>query len=666
MGKMIRKILIANRGEIAVRIIRTARKLGIATVAVFSKVDELSLHVRLADESFCIGEVELNDTYLNIDKIIKAALHLKADAIHPGYGFLSENSLFVEACKKAGIIFIGPDSAVMHTMGNKIRAREFAKKLNVPVTEGMTGHPDEILAKAEKIDYPVLIKAAAGGGGKGMQIVYKKEDLAGALESASRQAKAYFDDETVYLEKYIENPRHIEFQILGDQEGNVIHLFERECTIQRRYQKIIEESPSPTLTPEIRMKMGEAAVRIGKEINYTNAGTVEFLVDQNMDFYFLEMNTRIQVEHPVTELVTGVDMVEEQIRIAEGNPLRIKQEDVHQNGHAIECRIYAEDPENNFRPSPGNITLYHTPEIPGIRIDAGIDTETEISSAFDPMISKLIVWSNDREEAITKMASALKNYIIHGIKTNLPYLAQVIEHPLFLTNDISTHFCEDHTGSILEAILRTRNEIPVQFPITGLILSELTPEQNQQENVWVSTGFWRNITQIPFICENIPYIVRVKRRSSTNFLLDFQEVPMETEVILKEKNRLTFRLNGDIFTVFLSRGAGTLNHVSLGGQIFDIRRTDVLPDSGEVSLPEMNTDHASEIFSPMPGKVIRINVNEGDEVDKGSVLMIIEAMKMENLIIAPGKAVVRKIHVEVNDRIEPGLILINLEKITSN
>jgi len=473
MGKRITRILIANRGEIAVRIIRTAKKMGIRTMGIYSRIDTDSLHVSMADEAVCIGEAELSDTYLNIPKIIEVARERSCDAIHPGYGFLAENPAFVEACEQAGIRFIGPNSNAMKVMGNKIEARSWAKKSGVPITEGLTGKKSILLKAGEKIGFPVLLKAAAGGGGKGMRIVWDTHEMEEALEATARQAKAYFGDETVYLEKYLDEPRHIEIQILGDLHGNVIHLFERECSIQRRYQKIIEESPSPTLTPEIRARMGEAAVRIGKEIGYTSAGTVEFLVDKDLRFYFLEMNTRIQVEHPVTELVTGIDIVEEQIKIAEGEPLRLKQEELRQEGHAIECRIYAEDPENNFLPSPGWMTLYCEPQGNHIRIDTGVTPGTEIKSAFDPMISKLIVWAETRELASRRMNEALAFYGIHGIRTNISYLKKLIIGTPFLTNSISTKFCDEHTDEIVAEIRQEKAEIPRHILLIGYLLLSL-------------------------------------------------------------------------------------------------------------------------------------------------------------------------------------------------
>jgi 3-methylcrotonyl-CoA carboxylase alpha subunit len=355
--KNIQKVLIANRGEIALRIIRTLNKLGMEVVAIYAAPDAEALHVEMADEAYSLGDGNLANTYLDIAKIIRIAKKAKVDAIHPGYGFLSENPMLVKACEENNIAFIGPDARSMQLMGNKIAARKFAIENGLPVTKGLTGTTEEILKAAGTLPFPVLVKAAAGGGGKGMRIVEQESELANILETTSREAKNYFGDGTVYIEQFIEEPRHIEVQVLGDQHGNVIHLFERECTIQRRYQKIIEESPSPTLTPEIRHEMGAAAVNLCKAIGYRSAGTIEFLVDKDLHVYFLEMNTRIQVEHPVTEMVTGIDLVEQQIKIAQGQVLDIKQEQVQQNGHAIECRIYAEDPANNFMPSPGKLHL---------------------------------------------------------------------------------------------------------------------------------------------------------------------------------------------------------------------------------------------------------------------------------------------------------------------
>jgi 3-methylcrotonyl-CoA carboxylase alpha subunit len=419
--KLFKKILIANRGEIAVRVIRSAAEMGVRTVAVYSKPDAEALHTLMADESYYLGEQELSDTYLNVAKIIEIAKRSGSDAIHPGYGFLAENPDLVNACEKEGIAFIGPSLRAIHLMGNKVEARAFVTDLGTPMTKGAVGTHAELIEAAKDIPLPILVKAAAGGGGKGMRIVHDLKDLEETIEATSREAKAYFGDEEVFIEQYILEPRHIELQIIGDKHGNVVHLYERECSIQRRYQKIIEESPSPTLDQATREKMGAAAVDIAKAIDYDNAGTIEFLVDKNLNFYFLEMNTRVQVEHPVTEMVTGIDIVREQILVAAGNKLGFEQADISQNGHAIEARIYAEDPENDFRPAPGDIIYYEEPEGVGIRVDSGIDRDSTIHSFFDPIVSKLIAYADNRTAAIAKLDTALQEFIVQGIKNNIPY-----------------------------------------------------------------------------------------------------------------------------------------------------------------------------------------------------------------------------------------------------
>ena len=666
--KEITKILIANRGEIAVRIIRTARKMGIFTVAVYSAIDRDSLHVREADESVCIGNVELSETYLNIPGIIDAAKKTGCDAIHPGYGFLAENPLFVEACDAAGIIFIGPRAHAMRIMGNKISARDFVKKTGVPVTEGLTGDKETLLKAKKHIGLPVLLKAAAGGGGKGMVIVRDEKELEAAIESTARQAKAYFGDDTIYIEKYLDDPRHIEFQILGDNHGNVIHLFERECSIQRRYQKIIEESPSPTLPMEIRKKMGEAAVRIGKEIGYNNAGTIEFLVDAALNFYFLEMNTRIQVEHPVTEMVTGIDIVEEQILVASGHPLRLKQEELRQTGHAIECRIYAEDPEQNFLPSPGKMTLYQEPGMEHIRIDTGITPGTEIKSSFDPMICKLVSWGKDRGEAGIRMLSALNAYRIHGIKTNISYLSRLLKSQAFLSNSISTKFCDEHTPGIIREILKEKAQIPAHLPVIGYLLFGLANSQNpagteeKNLNIWERTGYWREQMIIRVKMGEKEYAVGVPFHQPLRTEFEIDGTHYLVRDVMYDDSKLEFSLNDGIYNVWVSQDEANHGYVTFDGHIFELSRQDLLPDSSSVLQIESPGSHKNEVDSPMPGKVIKILVKEGDEVSKGEVLLILEAMKMENSILSPSHARVGKINVKLNDRVESGKALVILEK----
>lgn len=449
---MIKKVLVANRGEIAIRVMRSCREMGIKSVAVFSEADRTSMHVRYADEAHCIGPAPSNESYLVIDRIIEVAKKSKVDAIHPGYGFLSENAEFSDRCKKEGIIFIGPSSYAIKTMGDKITARKTMQNANVPVVPGTT-EPIKDTKKALKVIHeiglPVMIKASAGGGGKGMRLVKKEEDILSSINAAKSEAKAAFGDDSVYIEKYINSPHHIEFQILADNHGNCIHLFERECSVQRRHQKVIEETPSPIMTPEVRQEMGKHAVAAAKAVNYSGAGTIEFIVDDNLNYYFLEMNTRLQVEHPITERVVNVDLVKEQINIANNEPLHLKQEDLVQTGHAIECRIYAEDPDNNFMPNPGLIKHITEPLGLGVRHDGYVYKGYEIPMHYDPLISKLIVWAPTREEAIDRMKRALYAYKIIGVKTSIPFLNRIMDLPAFRKGKYNTHVIQDNEGILL-------------------------------------------------------------------------------------------------------------------------------------------------------------------------------------------------------------------------
>ncbi len=441
------KILVANRGEIALRIMRTIRKMGIRSVAVFSEVDRNAPHVLFADEAVCIGPAPSNQSYLNGDKIIAAAKELGVDGIHPGYGFLSENAEFARKVEAAGINFIGPSPEAMRIMGSKLAAKESVKKYNVPMVPGIDEAIEDIsIAKqtANKIGYPILIKASAGGGGKGMRVVENENEFKEQMERAISEAKSSFGDGSVFIEKYVDSPRHIEIQVLADKHGNTVHLFERECSIQRRHQKVVEESPSSILTPEIRKKMGEAAVMVAKSCNYTSTGTVEFLVDEQLNFYFLEMNTRLQVEHPVTEMITGIDLVEEQIKIARGEKLSFTQDDLTINGHALELRVYAEDPLNDFLPSIGTLNTYKKPTGEGIRIDDGYTEGMDIPVYYDPMIAKLVTHAKDRNEAIQKMKAAIEKYKIEGISTTLPFGTFVFEHEAFISGKFDTHFVKKY------------------------------------------------------------------------------------------------------------------------------------------------------------------------------------------------------------------------------
>lgn len=447
MIRKIRKVLIANRGEIAVRVMRACRDLDIKSVAVFSECDRTALHVRIADEAYPIGPSPSNESYLVFDNIIEAAKKSKADAIHPGYGFLSENAAFAKRCEEEGLVFIGPKPETIALLGDKLQAREAARRAGLPLVPGLdigdVTDTQAALAKAKEIGFPVLVKAAAGGGGKGMRVVNKAADFEEALQRASSEAKNAFGDGRVFLERYLTHPRHVEIQIMADEHGDVIYLGERECSIQRRHQKVIEESPSPIMTPELRQKMGEAAVRIAQETGYINAGTVEFMVDRDLQFYFLEVNTRLQVEHPVTELVTGLDLVKGQIYVAEGKELPYRQSDVKLRGHAIECRIYAEDPDSGFMPSTGRLINYREPAGPGVRVDAGVTIDSEIPVFYDPMVAKMITWGKTRSEAIDRCKRALEEYRIGGVKTTIGFHQTVLNNERFVAGDISTRFLEE-------------------------------------------------------------------------------------------------------------------------------------------------------------------------------------------------------------------------------
>ena len=444
---MFDKILIANRGEIAVRIIRACREMGIKTVAVYSEADRDSLHTLLADEAICIGPAPSNQSYLNMERILAATVAMKAEAIHPGFGFLSENARFAELCQKCSIAFIGPSAEIINKMGNKSAARKTMVEAGVPVVPG-SKEPvytvEEALKMAKEIGFPVMIKASSGGGGKGMRVSWSEEDFEANFQNAQMESVKGFSDDTMYLERFVENPRHIEFQIMADKYGNVVHLGERDCSIQRRHQKVLEESPSIAISEELRKKMGETAVKAAKAVGYENAGTIEFLLDKNKNFYFMEMNTRIQVEHPVTELVSGLDLIKEQIRVAAGEKLSVTQKDIHIQGHAIECRINAENPAKNFMPCPGKIEYLHLPGGNGVRIDSAIYTGYTIPPNYDSMIAKIIVYGKDRQTAIDKMRSALGEVNIDGITTNLDYQYDIITHPVFQSGNITTGFIEQY------------------------------------------------------------------------------------------------------------------------------------------------------------------------------------------------------------------------------
>ena len=490
--------MIANRGEIAVRIIKACQELGIKTVAIYSDVDKNAPHAQLADESISLGDPTPIESYLNIPKIIKFAKKVEAEAIHPGYGFLAENPDFAKTCDDVGIKFIGPSPKVISLMGDKIAAKKTMEKAAVPVIPGYHGTKQDnvsLVNEGEKIGFPLLVKAAAGGGGKGMRIVHSENTLEQSIESAKRESKSSFGSDTVFLEKYIDKPRHIEFQILADEKGNTVHLFERECSVQRRHQKIIEETPSPVMTKNLREKMGKAAVAAAKAVGYSNAGTVEFMVDGDLNFYFMEMNTRLQVEHPITEMTTGIDLVKWQLRIASSMDLTLKQKDMMQRGHAIECRIYAEDPANGFLPSIGNLKKVEAPTGPNVRDDSGIYTGMKVTPYYDPMLAKLIVGSENRDESISKMLWALSRYIVLGVTTNISFLKKVLEHEEFRSGNITTHFIDNYFKDWTTA----KDGLPVDALIALAVYDIMHSKSDEivrykevdPHSPWKNVGRWR-------------------------------------------------------------------------------------------------------------------------------------------------------------------------------
>lgn len=660
--KTIKKVLIANRGEIALRIMRTLKRMGIASVAVYHQLDSKASFVKQADEAWPLGEGALSETYLNIDKIINIAVRSGADAVHPGYGFLSENPLLPEACAANGLIFIGPEAETVRLMGNKIAARNLALSNGMPITEGYTGTRDELLAMAGQLPYPVLVKAAAGGGGKGMRLAKSLEQFEEIIDTAAREAASYFGDGTVYVEQYLEEPRHVEIQVLADHHGNVVHLFERECSVQRRYQKIIEESPSPSLAPDTREAMGKAAVILCEAIGYRNAGTIEFLLDKNQKFYFLEMNTRIQVEHPVTEMVTGIDLIEEQLMIAQGYPLRFDQDALRQTGHAIECRIYAEDPENEFLPSPGKILAYEQPEGLGIRIDSAVNGPIEIASLFDPMISKLIVWAPTRSEAIQKTIQALNQYFIAGIKTNIPFLRGMLSEDDFAQNNISTAYTDVAAPHIMQKARQTRLSTPAE-PAALALISSLLFRHKPEDSVWHRIGYWRLLPVLNVQTGEKTIQIEIVSQKTNKLLTRIGPNTYRLEEIVVGNGFVSFELDGIKLRCCVHWHDDQAATVMYQGILFEFILPEVLPPSLDHGAEKESNDNKGFV-SPMPGKIIKVNVSEGDEVNRGTIMIVIEAMKMENNIVAVSRALVEKLFVQPGDMVDTKTQLIVLKELS--
>lgn len=650
--KIFNKILVANRGEIAVRIIRTLKSLGINSVAVYSEKERGALHTRLADESYLLSGDTLRDTYLNIEKIIEVARETGAEAIHPGYGFLSENSSFSKRVAEEGINFIGPTPEVIGLMGNKLEARSAARQAGVPLIEGFEGKAEEILSNVRDLQFPVIVKAAAGGGGKAMRIVKDENEFREALEVTKREALNYFADDSLYVEKYFEKGRHIEIQILADHYGNIIIPGERECSIQRRYQKVVEETPSLFLKPETREKMFQTSRQIVKEISYTNAGTLEFLVDENQNFYFLEMNTRIQVEHPVTEETTGLDLVEQQIYIAAGNQLFIKQEDIKIKGHSIQARLYAEDPSRNFLPAPGNIYTYLEPRFPGLRIDAGIDSPGIIRPDFDPMIAKVIATAVTREEAIMLLQKSLKNYKVNGLYTNREFLISLLSDPDFLNNRISTTWLEKNRQKIISNQIISREEISRINIFSAWLVKVLFSRRMEKQDVWHEVGYWRHQVRKSFIYQNqqVDIYVIEKKKDRIKFSLEDNEHEIQFRSMKEEQ--IIFLVDGQWNCATVTTGKDIDDIVFLNGYEFRIKPLDYLPD-----VPFFRDTYGNNISgprvikSPLHGRIVKLNAIVNKRISRGELLFTLDAMKIENKVVSPYEGCIREIRIKEGDQV---------------
>ncbi|XP_059826498.1 propionyl-CoA carboxylase alpha chain, mitochondrial isoform X2 [Hypanus sabinus] len=662
------KILIANRGEIACRIIKTCKKMGIKTVAIHSDVDANAVHVKMADEASCVGPAPTNKSYLNLDAVMEAIQKTGAQAVHPGYGFLSENKDFARRLAAEGVTFIGPDMHAIQAMGDKIESKLIAKnaKVNtIPGYDGVVKNADEAVRIAREIGYPVMIKASAGGGGKGMRIAWNDDETREGFRFSSQEAASSFGDDRLLIEKFIDNPRHIEIQVLGDKHGNTLWLNERECSIQRRNQKVVEEAPSTFLDPDTRRAMGEQAVALAKAVNYSSAGTVEFLVDSRKNFYFLEMNTRLQVEHPVTECITGLDLVQEMIRVAKGYPLCHKQADIPINGWAIECRVYAEDPYKSFGlPSVGRLSQYEEPlHVPWVRVDSGIQEGSDISIYYDPMISKLVTYGDSRAEALQRMGEALDSYVIRGVTHNVPLLREVIVHPRFVKGDITTNFLPEvyPDGFKGHKLLDSEHKELLATAASIYVASQLKAQQ-----------FLRSSTRAPAVkrgerswdlsvqLDDGTHSVTVSQAGSSYSV----EVDGKTLSVTSEWNLasplLPVAIDGTPRTIqCLYRDAAGNMKIQYLGTVYKIQVLTQLAAELNKYMPEkVLEDTGNTIISPMPGTIVSINVAVGDEVSDGQEVCVIEAMKMQNSLMATKSGKVKEINCKPGDTVGEGDVLI--------
>lgn len=655
--RTIRKVLVANRGEIARRIFRTCRALGFQTVAVYADPDREAPFVREADEAVYIGSPVTGGSFLAFETLIRAAEVTGADAIHPGYGFLAENADFAEVCAEHGLTFVGPPVTAIRAMGTKIEAKEIARHAGVPVIPGFSASglsDEEILARARELRFPLLVKASAGGGGKGMRRVDTIDALAASLPAARREARGAFGDDTLLIERYIESPRHVEIQIFGDRHGNVVHLFERECSIQRRYQKIVEEAPSPVVHDVLRERMGAAAVALARAIAYHNAGTVEFVVDPDGNFYFLEVNTRLQVEHPVTEEITGLDLVQLQFAVAQGQPLPFSQEDLGMRGHAIEVRLYAEDPENDFLPSTGILAVWQPKPLPGVRYESGVETGSQVTIHYDPMLAKIIAWGSSRTQAIRRLRTALAGLRVHGVRTNRDFLLAILDHPEFERGHTDTHFISrefprlgprgltaaDRLHALAAALWeqgerRRRAEVLASLP-SGW-------RNNPSQRQWVEFAHGKERLRVEY---------RIEARGE--FQAAVGSDVHEGHILSQDEQGIVLEID----------------HVRRRFEVVaqgDWRYVDsVLGSTSLCELPRFPEPQSEQVHggcvAPMPGKIIDVRVQPGDEVQRGQVLVVLEAMKMEHEVVAPEAGVVGEVRAEVGQQVEAGTVLVVLEE----
>ena len=657
---MFESVLVANRGEIACRVIATARRLGVRTVAVYSTADADSRHVELADEAYPIGPAPARESYLAGEKILDAARRSGAQAIHPGYGFLSENADFAEACAAAGVVFIGPPPAAIRAMGSKSAAKTLMEASGVPLVPGYHGadqSPARLKAAADAIGYPVLIKASSGGGGKGMRVVASPGEFEGALRLAQGEARSSFGDDQVLVERYLAHPRHIEIQVFGDTHGNMVSLFERDCSIQRRHQKVLEEAPAPGLSQERRRAMGEAGCAAARAVGYVGAGTVEFIVEGGA-FYFMEMNTRLQVEHPVTEMITGQDLVEWQLRIAAGEPLPLAQDALAITGHAIEARLYAEDPERDFLPSIGVIRHFGTPPAsPHVRVDTGVRSGDAISMHYDPMIAKLIVWDRDRPAALRRLAGALDECEIVGIRSNVGFLRVIATHPAFAAAELETGFIAQHADALARPAGNTPRAV-LAAAVQAVLAEPPAAAPGDPYSPWSTMAAWRlggGGERTVFLRDGGATItVRTARLPSGAARLDLPDGPAEIGPRRASDTDATLWLDGAKSTLRVVRDGNGITVIA-GGRSHELTLVDPLASAGGAA------DAGGRLTAPMPARIIGVNVEAGQAVQRGAVLVVLEAMKTQMQVTSPADGVVKAVHFAVDDQVEEGATLVSFE-----